>query len=121
MAIDSQIPSDLMSSSQLHESTSISIIMLLATVLFILLITAFVTCITRKNRAAQTVESEVVSESVRRAFNKDKPPDYDTAVKMKEREELELPSYSQAVSDMSGDTRVEDNNSKTSRPDHLPD
>ena len=53
MALDSVIPSDLMSSNQLHESTSISIIMLLATVLFILLITAFVTCITRKTRAAQ--------------------------------------------------------------------
>jgi len=98
MALDSVIPSDLMSSNQLHESTSISIIMLLATVLFILLITAFVTCITRKTRAAQPVESPVVSETVRRAINKDKPPDYETAVKMKEREELELPSYSQAVS-----------------------
>ena len=39
-----------------------------------------------------------MSETVRRAINKDKPPDYETAVKMKEREELELPSYSQAVS-----------------------
>ena len=50
---DGQIETDLMVSSHLHESTSISIIMILATVLFILLITAFVTCITRKKRRPQ--------------------------------------------------------------------
>merc|ERR1711997_842439 len=121
---DGEVKTDLMVSSHLHESTSISIIMILATVLFILLITAFVPCITRKKGRPQNVESQcqVVSDPRRtRIFHKDKPPDYDTAVRMKEREELELPSYSEAVSDMSGDTRVEDNNSKTSRPDHLPD
>merc|ERR1712060_605659 len=105
-------------SSHLHESTSISIIMILATVLFILLVTAFVTCITRKKRRPQNVESQcqVVSDPRRtRNLQKDKPPDYDEAVRMKEREELELPSYSEAVSDL------RDNNSKTSIPDHLPD
>ena len=67
-------------------------------------------------------QCEVVSDPRRpRVLQKDKPPDYDTAVRMKEREELELPSYSEAVSDMGGVSRVEDNNSKTSRPDHLPD
>ena len=52
-AADGHVKTDLMISSQLHESTSISIIMILATVLFILLITAFVTCITRKKRRPQ--------------------------------------------------------------------
>ena len=50
---DGEVKTDLMVSSHLHESTSISIIMILATVLFILLITAFVTCITRKKRRPQ--------------------------------------------------------------------
>merc|ERR1711971_369020 len=103
-ASDGQVRTDLMISSHLHESTSISIIMILATVLFILLITAFVTCITRKKRRPQNVESQcqVVSDPRRtRILQKDKPPDYDEAVRMKEREELELPSYSQAVSDQS--------------------
>merc|ERR1712226_874837 len=83
--------------------TSISIIMLLATVLFILLITAFVTCLTRKKRRPQNVENQADLDPMRRVQHKDKPPDYDTAVKMKEREELELPSYSEAVSDKSSD------------------
>ena len=39
--------------SHINESTSISIIMILATVLFILIITAFVTCIIRKKRRPQ--------------------------------------------------------------------
>ena len=52
-AAEGQVKTDLMISSHLHESTSISIIMILATVLFILLITAFVTCITRKKRRPQ--------------------------------------------------------------------
>ena len=47
--------------SHLHESTSISIIMILATVLFILLITAFVTCIIRKKRRPQVIQSNVFS------------------------------------------------------------
>ena len=39
--------------AHLHHSTSISIIMILATVLFLLIITAFVTCIIRKKRRPQ--------------------------------------------------------------------
>jgi len=114
---DGQVKTDLMVSSHLHESTSISIIMILATVLFILLITAFVTCITRKKRRPQNVESQcqVVSDPRRtRNLQKDKPPDYDEAVRMKEREELELPSYSEAVSDKSDASPV-DNDIKTSQ------
>ena len=61
-------------------------------------------------------QCQVVSEPRRpRLLQKDKPPDYDTAVRMKEREELELPSYSEAVSDLRDDI------SKTSTPDLLPD
>ena len=60
----------------------------------------------------QNVESQCqeVSDPRRtRIFHKDKPPDYDTAVRMKEREELELPSYSEAVRDKSGQvTRLDD-------------
>lgn len=47
------------SSSHINESTSISIIMILATVLFILLITAFVTCIIRKKRRPQVIRSSL--------------------------------------------------------------
>ena len=66
-------------------------------------------------------QCQVVSEPRRiRVLQKDKPPDYDTAVRMKEREELELPTYSEAVSDMSEVSHVE-NISKTSGPDHPPD
>ena len=64
----------------------------------------------------QNVESQcqVVSDPRRtRILHKDKPPDYDTAVRMKEREELELPSYSEAVSDKSCDVSREDNLIKT--------
>lgn len=41
--------------SQFHHSTSISIIMILAAVLFILIITALVTCIIRKKRRPHQV------------------------------------------------------------------
>ena len=41
-----------------------------------------------------------------RILHKDKPPDYDTAVRMKEREEFELPSYTEAVSDKNSDVSV---------------
>ena len=64
----------------------------------------------------QNVESpcQVVSDPRRtRILHKDKPPDYDTAVRMKEREELELPSYSEAVSDKSSDVSRVDNDIKT--------
>ena len=64
----------------------------------------------------QNVESQcqVVSDPRRsRILHKDKPPDYDTAVRMKEREELELPSYSEAVSDKSSDVSHVDNVIKT--------
>merc|ERR1712203_1118581 len=79
-AVDGQVKTDLMVSSHLHESTSISIIMILATVLFILLVTAFVTCITRKKRRVQPEEREVVLEPRRGEVTKerDRPPDYDT-------------------------------------------
>jgi len=112
LAVNSEVKTDLMISGHLHESTSISIIMILATVLFILLITAFVTCITRKKRRAQSVETGTVQDysgqlrGHRRSHHKDKPPDYDTAVKMKEREELELPSYSEAVSCVMPDIKI---------------
>jgi len=90
--------------SHLHESTSISIIMILATVLFILLITAFVTCIIRKKRRPQhhSVESQRIQAPMSNVVTrKDKPPDYNSVIQMKEREDEELPSYSQAVSNIS--------------------
>jgi len=95
--------------SHLHESTSISIIMILATVLFILLITAFVTCIIRKKRRPQphSVESPRIQAPMSTiVMRKDKPPDYNSVIQMKEKEDEELPSYSQAVcniSDVPGD------------------
>ena len=48
-----------------------------------------------------------------RILQKDKPPDYDEALRMKEREELELPSYSEAVSDQSSEVSRVENDIKT--------
>ena len=44
-------------------------------------------------------------------MRKDKPPDYNSVIQMKEKEDQELPSYSQAVSNISnvpGDTTGQD-------------
>merc|ERR1712244_128523 len=87
-------------SSHIHESTSISIIMILATVLFILLITAFVTCIIRKKRRPQPgpgQRSHTAAPMSAVVVRKDKPPDYNSVIMMKEREDEELPTYIQAV------------------------
>jgi len=89
------------SSSHINESTSISIIMILATVLFILLITAFVTCIIRKKRRPQHQPSQRSTAAAPMSgvvVRKDKPPDYNSVIIMKEREDEELPTYIQAVS-----------------------
>jgi len=87
--------------SHINESTSISIIMILATVLFILIITAFVTCIIRKKRRPQHQPGARSPAAVPMSgvlVRKDKPPDYNSVIMMKEREDEELPSYCQAVS-----------------------
>ena len=60
---ESEVHTNFMVSGHLHESTSISIIMILATVLFILLVTAFVTCITRKKRRVQVRCRAIVMNS----------------------------------------------------------
>jgi len=86
--------------AHLHHSTSISIIMILATVLFLLIITAFVTCIIRKKRRPQRPDHHHVQHPITVSsivLRKDKPPDYNSVLKMKQEEEEELPSYSQAV------------------------
>ena len=90
--------------SHLPETMSISTIMVLATVLFILLIKCIFTCIIWKRiwRRRQHLTLDIqritapMSNIVRRMI--DKPPDYNSVIQMKEREEEELPSYSQAVS-----------------------
>merc|ERR1719228_3257067 len=88
---------------QVH-STSISLILILGSVFFIFLVTAFITCITRRKRAQQQSEDELMSQRVsdhiqrRRGQTKDPPPNYVTVIKMKEEEEEDLPSYSEAVS-----------------------
>ena len=67
--------------------SSISIIFILGGVLFILLIVAFITCITRR----KTIERAKKSQK------KDHPPDYVAVIKMKTKEDEELPSYTEAV------------------------
>eukprot|EP00090_Calanus_glacialis_P032349 TRINITY_DN5359_c0_g1_i4.p1 TRINITY_DN5359_c0_g1~~TRINITY_DN5359_c0_g1_i4.p1 ORF type:complete len:155 (-),score=48.03 TRINITY_DN5359_c0_g1_i4:26-490(-) len=67
--------------------SSISIIFILGGVLFILLIVAFITCITRR----KTIERAKKSQK------KDHPPDYVAVIKMKIKEDEELPSYSEAI------------------------
>lgn len=94
----------------------VSLIFILCGILFILLVTALMTCITRKKRTQQPNEEDYlnnqVSEQMERirsanllfrmerlhpSQKKDAPPDYVTAVKMKEEEDEELPTYSEAV------------------------
>merc|ERR1719431_2242328 len=97
---------------QVH-STSISLILILGSVFFILLVTAFITCITRRKRAQQQNEDELMSQRVsdhiqrRRGQKKDPPPNYVTVIKMKEEEDL--PSYSEAVSMEAGMSNTDDN------------
>ena len=50
-------------------------------------------------------------------IRKDKPPDYNSVIQMKEREDEELPSYSQAVSNVSDDVPGD----KTGHDDHHED
>jgi len=94
-----------------HSSTSLSLVLILGGVFLILFITAIITCIKRQ-KETQSVNEEVlrnvrISNHIRRINSsnmvsvlegsKDCPPDYATAVKTKEEEEKELPSYSQAM------------------------
>ena len=74
---------DMSAMNHSHHS-SISLILILGGVLFILLITAFVTCITRKKR-------------IHKSAKKDHPPDYVSVIKMKKKEDEELPTYSEAI------------------------
>ena len=67
--------------------SSISIIFILGGVFFILLIVAFITCITRR----KTIERAKKSQK------KDHPPDYVAVIKMKTKEDEDLPSYSEAI------------------------
>merc|ERR1719244_1081108 len=100
---------------QVH-STSISLILILGSVFFILRVTAFITCITRRKRAQQS-EDELMSQRVsdhiqrRRGQKKDPPPNYVTVIKMKEEEQEDLPSYSQAVSMEAGMSNIDENES----------
>jgi len=87
-----------------HSTASISLILILGSVLFILLVTAFITCITRRKRVQQQNEDEFMSQRVsdhiqrRRGQKKDPPPNYVTVIQMKKEEEEDLPSYSEAIS-----------------------
>lgn len=108
--------------SHINESTSISIIMILATVLFILIITAFVTCIIRKKRRPQhqpgprSPAAAVPMSGV--MVRKDKPPDYNSVIMMKEREDEELPTYCQAVSSVSEVVTSDHSESRTESDDN---
>merc|ERR1711892_484825 len=94
-----------------HSSTSVSLLLILGGVFLILLIAAFITCIKRKKEMQSGNEGALmnarISNHLRRmnapniisiledsfpAEHKDTPPDYDMAVKIKEKEEVELPS-----------------------------
>merc|ERR1712173_534997 len=60
-----------------HSTTSISLILILASVFFILLVTAFITCITRRKRIQQSddeVRSQRVSEHIQRIRGQKKDP-----------------------------------------------
>merc|ERR1711892_1144847 len=88
----------------IHSTASISLILILGSVLLILLITAFITFITRKKMIQNPNEDEFfinqrVSEHIQlrmrtRSQKKDLPPNYVSAIKMKEEEDEDLPSYS---------------------------
>jgi len=107
--------------SHINESTSISIIMILATVLFILIITAFVTCIIRKKRRPQHQPGPRSHAAVPMSgvmVRKDKPPDYNSVIMMKEREDEELPTYCQAVSSVSEVVTSDHSESRTESDDN---
>eukprot|EP00090_Calanus_glacialis_P014622 TRINITY_DN23450_c0_g1_i5.p1 TRINITY_DN23450_c0_g1~~TRINITY_DN23450_c0_g1_i5.p1 ORF type:complete len:190 (-),score=35.25 TRINITY_DN23450_c0_g1_i5:110-679(-) len=99
-----------------YHSSSVSLMLILGGVFLILFITAVITCIKQK-RGAQSWNEEAIlntriSNHLRRmntssislvlegsypVQQSDSPPDYDAAVKAKDTEAEELPSYSEAV------------------------
>jgi len=98
-----------------HSTTSIGLILILASVFFILLVTAFITCIIRRKRVQQQSDEEMRSQRVSdhiqriRGQKKDPPPNYVAVLKMKKEEEDDLPSYNEALSLEGGMCNVADN------------
>merc|ERR1719412_516305 len=97
-----------------HSTTSISLILILASVFFILLVTAFITCITRRKRVQQSdgeMRSQRVSDHIQRirGQKKDPPPNYVAVLKMKKEEEDDLPSYNEALSLEGGMCNISEN------------
>jgi len=92
----------------LHSTGSISLILILGAILFILLIVAFITCISRKKRLEPSSSDDRLNQSLSNhilqmlaishsATTKDHPPGYVDVVKMKKEEDEELPTYSEAL------------------------
>jgi len=109
----------------IHSTASISLILIIGGGFFILLVGCFITCITRKKRVQNPNEDEFfmnqrVSEHIQmriraRSQKKDQPPNYVSVVKMKEEEDEELPSYSEAINteaEISEVTKADDNGSQ---------
>merc|ERR1711976_683056 len=100
-------------------------------VLFTLLITAFVTCIIKKKRrplqrasGSTSVPSSPLSSLSPMSslvIKKDKPPDYNSVIKLKEREDQELPTYSEAVSDNTGDINETEDVTDDTKHDKISD
>merc|ERR1719431_1835747 len=94
---------------------SISIAGILGGILFILIIIAFIICLRHRKRYQD--QDRFLSYEMRQLHHnrtsqhlltqrdqvQDSPPDYNLVIKLKEEEEGELPSYSQAVGDVCGD------------------
>ena len=94
-------------------NSSLSLILILGGVFLILLMAAIITCMKQKKEMQPLNEEGImaarISNHVRRmnssnsdsgldaSNHRDPPPDYDAAVKTKETETEELPSYSEAV------------------------
>ena len=54
-------------------------------------------------------------------IKKDKPPDYNSVIKLKEREDQELPTYSEAVSDNTGDINETEDVTDDTKHDKISD
>merc|ERR1719500_1004613 len=90
-----------------QSASSFSLIIILGALLFILLVTAFTTCITCKKRLQPHNEPHWRSTRLRHLQRKptesesssrrDPPPEYLHVIEEKRREEEELPTYSEAL------------------------
>merc|ERR1711892_1095653 len=109
----------------LYSTSSISLILIIGCVLFLLLITALITCITRRKWIQPSNEEDLLNQRISNHIQritssnmlhmmersnssekKDHPPDYVSVIKMKEKEDEDLPTYSEAITIETGRNKL---------------